>query len=93
MAIENQTPLLKNSNPPTMATASNQNTMIATSGAAPNAPNHSHIVPAATSTAGAMSMLVGDANQPVAHLQTQLMSVAMAMFEPRWWGRVVIGGR
>ena len=63
--VENQTPLLKYSNLPTMVTASDQNTTIATSGTAPNAPNPSHIIPAATGTAGATSMLVGDANQPV----------------------------
>ena len=49
MAIENQTPLLKNSDPLTMATASDRNTTIATSGAAPNAPNPFHIVPAVAS--------------------------------------------
>ena len=64
-AIENQTPFLKNSQPPTMATASDRNTTIATSGAAPNAPTPSNNIPAAASAAGTTSMLVGDANQPV----------------------------
>ena len=48
-SIENQTLLLKNSDPLTKATASDQNTTIATSGAAPNAPNPSQIVPTTAS--------------------------------------------
>ena len=65
-AIENQTPLLKN------VTASDPNTEIATSGATPNMPNSSHIVHASASSAGTTSMLVGDANQPLAHSSPSL---------------------